>query len=122
MIKKYSIKEILDNDYPIGLSVMHQFRRLHDLLLITLLEILDNDYPIGLSVIDHGGGEIDAFWGHCPCGTIFGNDFIVNIFCWRVTGNGIEVEFKGDISKEDKIKIFNHLKSSCWIDYGWKLI
>ena len=88
----------------------------------SIQEILDNDYPIGLAMMDHEDSEFEEFSGHCPCGTIFGTDFKIDINCWRVTGNGIEVKFTGDINKENKDKIFEHLRNSCWTDCDWNLI
>lgn len=48
--------------------------------MITAAQLLAHDYPLALGFT--GGGE--AFYGSCPCSAIEGEDFEVNVHCWRV--------------------------------------
>lgn len=84
--------------------------------MITVQEVLDSNWPMGLAKNPNDEG---AFDGSCPCGSIEGQDFLIEFHCWRsgcahgCRFSGIHVS--GSIDASTKMKLAEHIRDT----NGW---
>jgi hypothetical protein len=83
----------------------------------TVEKILQSDWPMSFAM--NPSEEDGAFDGGCFCAKIHGEGFEVETHCWRSSCehgcNFSGIHVSGEICKEDKRKIANHIKEN----NGW---
>lgn len=92
---------------------------------ISVKELLETDTPLYLA--RSANGEDEGFDGACPCCIIYGEDFEVNVHCWRSSCSICEysgIHVTGTIDKDLKQKIATHIKNNNgWSDWtDWNII
>lgn len=83
---------------------------------ISVKELLESDWP--LSLAKSANGEDEAFDGSCPCCMIYGEDFTIDMHCWRGNCNSCNysgIHISGNLDKDTKMKIAEHIKNN----NGW---
>lgn len=77
---------------------------------MTVIEILGSDHPLEFATDPNG----QPFCGSCPCASIIGDGFVVEIHCWRSSCEhgcafaGVHV--KGSIGDDEKRKLAEHIR------------
>jgi len=94
--------------------------------LVSASEVLACDWPLKLACAPNGSDE--GYDGSCPCALIHGENFEVEVHCWRggcehgCKYSGIHVS--GELDKATKRKIAEHIRdNNGWTNHtDWTLV
>ena|ERR1039457_2898504 len=92
---------------------------------VSAKDLLSNDWPLSLAVGSNGEEDFD---GSCPCCLIHGENFEVEIHCWRSSCQyGCEysgIHVSGELDKKTKNKIAKHIRdNNGWTNHtDWKIV
>jgi len=87
----------------------------------TYQQLLAHDYPLSLGM---NGNDEEPFDGGCPCCLIHGEDFEVDVSCWREHGGYSEIKVSGSLPRETLIDIAWHIRdNNGWTDHtNWEIV